>query len=159
MLLAQISPGIWWGRALNALVAVAALFLCFRLRREPADSPTFGFLFATVLAATILAIPMVAPYNQILLLPGVIFLARNWNTLWRRSLLTKTACVVGLFTVFWPWIATVGLAVAALFWPLQTLQSKWAMPLFTSLGIPVVVLGLLALQSSVVGRQSPAGFS
>ena len=154
MLLAQLLPGMWWGRALNALVALAALWLCWRLRREPENSPAFAFLFSMVLAATIVVIPMVAPYNQVLLFPGAFFLARSWSSLWKRDPLTKTACVVAVLTVFWPWMATVGLTVAALFRPLPAVQAHWAMPLFTSLGIPMAVLGLMAFQASGFGRQS-----
>jgi Glycosyltransferase family 87 len=155
-LLAQLLPGLWWGRALNALIALAVLWLGWRMRREPEDSPAFAFLFALVMAATVVVVPMVAPYNQLLLLPGVIFLAQNCGELWRRNRVTKTACTLGLAAVFWPWMATLGLAAATLFRPLAAVQAAWALPLFTSLGIPIVVLGLLALQLSVVSQQSSA---
>jgi len=147
-LTSQILPGLWWGRALNALIVLAVLRACWKLRREPADSGPFAFTLALVLAATVVVIPMISPYNQLLLLPALFLLVRNWNAFWNKDLLAKSACVITSAVLFWPWIATLYLSAEVLFRPLRSVQEAWALPLYSSLGIPILVLGMLALQPS-----------
>jgi len=145
VLMAQVLPGFWWGRALDALLVLATLRVCWRMRGAAADARGFGFLYALILAATVVVIPMVSPYNQLLLLPAVFLLARHWHSVWQGNRLTRTVAVLALIAIFWPWVASMGLAAAALLRPLPVVQKAWTMPLYTSVGIPIVVFGLLAL--------------
>jgi hypothetical protein len=50
-----------------------------------------------------------------------------------------TVAIVG-----WPWLAAVGLTLANLALPAASVQHGWAIPLYTSLGIPLVILVQLA---------------
>lgn len=98
-----------------------------------------------ILAATVVVIPMVAPYNQLLLLPAVILVVKHGKRLWNENRLTRSASALAMAVVGWPWVAALALVIVSAFLPRQTVQQAWAVPLFTSLGIPIVVLGMLAL--------------
>ncbi len=102
-------------------------------------------MLALVLAVTLVIVPSFAPYNQVLLLPAVFLIAISWRELWSRGGLTRLACGVGLLVVGWPWLASCGLMLASRFYAASSVQRAWAAPLYTSLGIPLVVLGLLSL--------------
>jgi hypothetical protein len=144
-----------YGRVLSVLILLALAALVWRLRREPVDAPAFGLASSLVLAATVVIVPMVAPYNQLLLLPGVFLLVRNWNVLWTRNRLTRAVCGIAAVLVSWPWLTAVALTVASLVLPVAFVRQAWAVPLWTSLGIPVAMLALLASLPTVRFR-SPA---
>jgi hypothetical protein len=61
--------------------------------------------------------------------------------------------VAGL-AVLWPWIAAASLAVALLFLPATPVRSAWALPLYTSLAIPIMILATLLAGRNVVRQQS-----
>ncbi len=115
------------------------------VRHASHDSVAFSTMLALVLAVTLVIVPTFAPYNQVLLLPAVFLIATSWKDLWRRNRLTRMACGLALLVVLWPWLASCGLMLASLFVPASSVQRAWTVPLYTSLGIPLVVLGLLAV--------------
>ena len=141
-----VTPG--WGRVISGLILLALAMVCWRLRREPTGTAAFSLATAVVLAATVVIVPMVAPYNQLLLLPAVFLLIQHASTNWKRSPLTRLAYVVSGALVLWPWMATLGLSGAAFIFPAEAVQRAWAVPLYTSLGIPLAVLGAVALMLS-----------
>jgi len=132
-----------------ALAAVTATAITgWRERHASSDSVAFSTMMALVLAVTLVIVPTFAPYNQVLLLPAVFLIAWSWRELWSRNRLTRMACGLAVLVVFWPWIASCGLMLASLFLPASSVQRVWTMPLYTSLGIPLVVLGLLVTCST-----------
>lgn len=145
---------------LGKIIAVAAVIATaitgWRVRRAASDSVAFSTMLALVLAVTLVIVPTFAPYNQVLLLPAVFLIAASWKDLWGRNRLTRAACGFAVLAVFWPWIASCGLMLASLVWPASSVQRAWAMPLYTSLGIPLVVLGLLVV-CSTDRLQAPSG--
>jgi hypothetical protein len=132
------------GRVVAAGLTVLVVWLAWQKRRAPADSPDFSFTLVTVLAATVVVIPMFAPYNQLLLLPAIFLLAHSSAALWQRNLGTRMVFVVAVDLLVWPWLATLALAIASAFLPSTSVQQAWAAPLYTSLAIPLGVLALLA---------------
>jgi hypothetical protein len=134
-----------WGRiAATIAIAVTAL-VCWRLRKEPNESPQFALAIALVLAVTVIVIPMFAPYNYLLLLPAVLLIARNWRALSNRSAPSRSALYLAAAAVAWPWVATIGLSVASLFLAPEIVQRGWWLPLYTSAKIPVPLVGLVPL--------------
>ena len=136
-----ITPG--WGKVLSLMIGVALACICWRLRREGANSFAFALVSSLVLAATVVIVPMVAPYNQALLLPGIFLLVREGARIWSKNRLAQVSCLAAALLVLWPWLATVSLALASIALPTASLESAWAVPLYTSLGIPLGILGLL----------------
>ena len=140
----------------GAILAVAILLavggVCWRLRQVELNDEAFGLVLALVLGVTVVVVPMVAPYNQVLLLPALFLIARDWTALWGRSLLTRTLFLLTAALVCWPWLAA-GLLALASFGPGKNLAlHAWALPLYTSLGIPLAVVGLLWTQVSAALR-------
>lgn len=133
------------GKVIAGAAVIAVAITGWHVRRVSHDSAVFSTMLALVLAVTLAIVPTFAPYNQVLLLPAMFLIAASWKKLWTRSRLARVACAVGLLVVCWPWLASCGLMIASLFLPPSSVQRAWAAPLYTSLGIPLVVLGLLSL--------------
>jgi hypothetical protein len=133
------------GMILTILFLLSTGVVCWRLRRAPAGSKDFNLALAPALAVTVVVAPMVAPYNHVLLLPAVFLIARSWQSLWRRGPASRMLCAGAALIFFWPWLASLGVAVASIILPAASVQRAWAVPLWSSLGIPLAVLGLLAL--------------
>jgi MFS family permease len=62
------------GTLLNALLVLTCIVVGWRARREPEESPKFLTVTVLVLSVTVVIVPMVALYNQVLLIPGLLFL-------------------------------------------------------------------------------------
>ncbi len=133
------------GRVLTLVFVAATAAVCWRRRRAAANSEEFNLTLAWVLTVTVVVVPMVAPYNQLLLLPGVFLIVRAWKSLWQRSLSSRMVCSIAALAVFWPGITSLALLSASMFLPPASVQRAWAVPLWTNLVIPLVVLGLLAI--------------
>ena len=143
------------GRILAGAAIIAVTAAGWRVRFASHDSVAFSTMLALILAVTLVIVPTFAPYNQILLLPAVFRIAVSWEELWGRNRLTRTTCGLAALIVFWPWLASCGLMAASLFLPASSLLRTWTVPLYTSLGIPLVVLGLFAV--CAIERLKPQG--
>jgi hypothetical protein len=141
------------GVVFSALALLALAWVGWNSRRASSSSPEFIVVFALTLAVTLLVIPMTAPYNQILLLPAVLLIVRSREALWQRSVTVRLVFVVAVTLFLWPWVATAGLMIAALFVPSESLQLAWPIPLYTSLEIPLAIAGLLGFLTVEAGGQ------
>ena len=144
------APGL--GTVFTVLVVAALAVACWRARRAAADSPSFALITALVLAVTVVSIPMTALYNQVLLLPGVLLLARNAASFRARNVFTRSAFILGGLVFSWSWLAALALALASVVWPAATVEQAWSAPLWSSMTAPVVVLFLLAPLAAPVVR-------
>ncbi len=134
------------GRAIAVVAAGAAAGVGWRLRHVATDSIAFSSMVSLVLAVTLVIVPSFAPYNQVLLLPAIFLVGTSWRSLWNRNWPTRALSVVSALVISWPWLASCGLMLASFFLPTGSVQRAWAAPLYTSLGIPLVVLGLLSVR-------------
>lgn len=132
------------GRIVAGAVVLIVVHCCWRKRREMETSPAFAVTIALVLAATTVIIPTFAPYNQALLLPAIFLIARSSNGLWQKSAIARVVLMVAAVLLLWPWLAAISLSAAYFVLPRETMLQSWAMPLYTSLGIPLGVLAALA---------------
>jgi hypothetical protein len=132
-----------WGRVLAGLIVLALAVTGWRFRKASTDSPVFNVMLGLVLATTFVIVPKAAPYNQILLLPASLIVARHWQTLWQKNLISRFLLLVCGLLIFWPWLAATALTIASLGLPPDIVQKAWAWPAWTSLAIPVAVLALL----------------
>ena len=89
--------------------------------------------------------PKAAPYNQALLLPGILLAIQERKVLWTKNRPTRIVALVSAFLISWPWLAATSLTMAAIFLPAQTVQAAWAVPLYTSVVIPIAVLVLVTV--------------
>ncbi|MGO9127250.1 MAG: glycosyltransferase family 87 protein [Terriglobales bacterium] len=132
-----------WGRWLAIAIAVVLAVVAWQRRRALAGSGTHNHITVLILAATVVVIPKASPYNQVLLLPGILLVLQQGRELWGRGLGRRVMVAICGSALLWPWLAAVALIVASVFLPGESLQKVWALPLYTSMVIPVVVLGLV----------------
>jgi Glycosyltransferase family 87 len=132
------------GKLLGVVLVVGVAGIGWRLRQSPADSRDFHLVLALVLTTTLAVVPMLAPYNQLLLLPAVFLIAQSWKQLWQKSGGSQAACSAAAVFVLWPWMVSLGLMLASLFLAPATIERAWALPLWSSPAIPIAILGPLA---------------
>jgi hypothetical protein len=139
-----------WGRLVAAILVVIFVYFAWRLRRAPAKSVDFGWLLALTMATTIMIIPMVAPYNQLLLLPCLMVLARSFRRLWSADRKSRFVAAFTALSLFWPWVTAL-LSVAALaFLPAAVVQEAWSVPWYATFTLPTLTLGLLLIGEKVI---------
>ncbi|MFZ0732538.1 MAG: glycosyltransferase family 87 protein [Candidatus Sulfotelmatobacter sp.] len=155
-----LSPVV--GRVVSAFLVIALLIALWRWRRAPENSPEFQYSLALVLATTLAVIPMFAPYNQLLLIPVLMTIVRAVRDLWTKSRISRGLTGITALAVLWPWIAAAGLVVSNAFLPRTTVLKAWALPIYTSLAIPITVLALVWMsrtilleQKALIGTSSP----
>jgi Glycosyltransferase family 87 len=136
------------GKLLGILLIAGVAVICWRLRHSPEDSRDFRLVLALMLTTTLAVVPMLAPYNQLLLLPAVFLIAQSWKQLWQKSRGSQAACSAAAAFVLWPWMVSLGLMLASLFLTPATIERAWALPLWSSPAIPIAILGPLAFQFS-----------
>jgi hypothetical protein len=110
-------------------VAVAAVLVAGLLvwgwgwnnRKRGADSPEFMLTLSAFLIVAALALPLMTPFNQVLLVLPVLVVVRDW------AKLHVAARIVFAVWVSWPWIASLVL----LAWP-PNLKSLHPVPLLPS---------------------------
>ncbi|MGA9040918.1 MAG: glycosyltransferase family 87 protein [Terriglobales bacterium] len=141
------------GAILTAVTLAGLAVVCWRVRRQSADSPAFALVSALVLVVTIVVIPMTALYNQALLMPGVLVLAQNVGLLRMKDVFTRSACILAGLVFFWPWFAALAWTAASLVLSPVSVQKAWSAPLWSSMMTPVVVLLLLVPVASTVFRR------
>lgn len=143
-----------WGRITSVLLVGMALIFAWRNRRDSEESPAFQWSLCFVLATTLLVIPMFAPYNQLLLLPGAMMAVRAKRELWQKSRLSRFFCSVTALSVGWPFFAAACLVAALAFLPGPTVQKAWGLPFYPSFAIPIMVYALLLVSRSVLVDQA-----
>jgi hypothetical protein len=142
-----------WGRLVAALLVMLTLVLIWRHRQAPEDSPAFHYSLALVLATTLMVIPMLAPYNQVLLLPVAMLIANKISDLWEGNPPTRFITAVAALSVLWPWVGSALLATALLFLPGAIVQRAWAVPVATTLAIPVTLFALVLMGRGILGGE------
>ena len=140
------------GTPLTLVLLAAAVVVCWRFRHQSVHSSSFQFVTTLMLTATLLAAPTNAPYNQVLLLPAVLLILRSWHDLWIKNFAVRALCILAVLLFGWPWLSSFLLMLASIILPPGTVQRAWAVPLWTSIALPLVVTGLLAALASEVWR-------
>lgn len=147
-----------WGRMTSALLVGMVLVFTWQNRRASQETPGFQWSLCFTLATTLLVIPMFAPYNQLLLLPGVMIAVRARHELWTKSSLFRFFCSITAFSILWPFFGAACLVIALAFLPGPTVQKAWGLPFYPSFAIPITIYALLLASRSVLSDQarSPA---
>jgi hypothetical protein len=143
---------VWlFGAFLGRLAGVACVLACALCiwddRRAPAASKEFGRAFALVLALTVVVVPMLALYNQILLAPAILALLFSESSGGPMLPAVRLARMVGAAVLVSPWIATVGLSATYAWLAPQIRLWAWRLPLSLNLVVPVLVFGLALLDT------------
>ncbi len=135
------------GRILEAVSVILCAICIWPVRIQPATSPAFGRALSLVLALTVLIVPMFAPYNQVLLVPAILALLQSETSHDPILPAIRLARAVGGILVLWPWIATLGLALAFVWLSAAVRDRVWPMPFYSNFMVPVFVFGLTLLNT------------
>lgn len=142
-----------WGRAFSTLLILTVAYFCWRWRHTPADSEEFHSSLALVLSAILVVIPTFAPYNQLLLIPALLLLARWAPCLWQAGVVQRLSMALVVLVILLPWLAAAALDLTLLFLSRETVEPAWALPLWTSWAIPFPLLAALVLGASQAAKQ------
>jgi Glycosyltransferase family 87 len=151
--LSQLIFGNIAGKLVSAALIVSALALAFRVRRAQTDSPQFISTLILLLAISVPTIPSsIAVYNQILCLPGLLWLAAQRNRILHGNRnLRLVGYAVGAL-IAWPWIAASCLTLASVLLPkIQFVEWVVVLPLRTAPSVPFAVIALFFLAAWKTG--------
>lgn len=145
------------GRLLEILFAVATVLVCWKQRKQPENSGAFQSSTCLVMALTVLMVPTFSLYNQVLLLPAILFMARDRRSIWERNIVSRVILIMVAALLAWPWLSSVALAGLSFVLPQETVQRAWAVPLWTVPQIPVGVAALMLVHYYQKTFAAPAG--
>jgi hypothetical protein len=145
-----------WGRLAAAAALLTLAIVCWRDRRISADSAIFGQILALILATTVMIVPKAAPYNQVLLIPGVLLVLQHWRIFSGKKIMIRAAAWTCGLVVLWPWLAALVLTLAAVFFPAPSIQQAWALPIYSSFAVPIAVLLMAACVGRELGLRAPS---
>jgi hypothetical protein len=148
------------GEILAAIACLSSMLLFLKLRREAPGSEGFAGALAVVLSLTVLVVPMYAPYNQVLLLPAILFLARDQAAAMAESRSSGPLSWATGLALAWQWIASLGLSAIWFLSPSAAL-SGWKAPLYETFPLPVLIFAVTMLvvrhSQSVLRAHEPTG--
>lgn len=141
------------GRITAALLACMALVFAWWNRHASQESLAFQWSLCFTLATTLLVIPMFAPYNQLLLLPGVMMALRARHEVWANGRLARFFCSIAALSIATPFLSAACLVTALAFLPSATVQKAWGPPFYASFAIPITIYALLLVSRKVMTEQ------
>lgn len=146
---AEVLAGPLVGTLLEITAFFLLLRLCWRERDQAASSHSFASTAAVVMALTVLLLPTDSVYNQVLLLPAVLILARNWRSFCLQGRLSRVVTGVAAWLIAWPWFSSIVLVGLSFFVPQQTVERAWAVPFWTVVAAPLGVAALMLVYGNL----------
>jgi hypothetical protein len=126
---------------------VIAIVLAWRNRGADYGSRAFWTTLTLSLSITTITIlPGQAIYDHLILLPGILLLARYRKEFLAGGLVPRVLLSLGAVVLFWPWLAAFALIVLRpLLAPAEfNSTAVFALPIRTAASLPFAVLALLA---------------
>jgi hypothetical protein len=136
------------------MLAALVLYLlaaCWHWRRTAANSDGFGWTLGLVTAATLVVIPKLAAYNQVLLIPPLLVLLAQRETIRSMGLTTRALAKAAFAGQGWQWAAAAVVSLASLLLSTERMRTAVLVPVYTLLAVPL--LALLAVIFATFSRQ------
>jgi hypothetical protein len=130
---------------------------CFKRRQQPENAGAFQSSTCLVLALTVLAVPIFSLYNQVLLVPALLLIARDRRTIWEGNLVSRTLLIIVIALLTWSWLSAAALAGLSLVLPPETIEHAWALPIWTVQQSPVAVAALMLIHHYQGTKTAPVG--
>jgi hypothetical protein len=139
-----------------AKLVLAALVLyvlktCWRWRRAAANSDSFGWILALVTTVTLVAIPKLSVYNQVLLIPPLLILLARRQSIASMGVAPRALAKAAFAGQAWQWAAAVIVSLCSLLISGERMRAAALIPVYTLLAMPP--LTLLAVVSATFVRQ------
>ncbi len=117
--LTQLVLGRFLGIAVGLAMLMLTAAICWRARREPAGSASFSLAVSFVLAVTVILAPTGgAVYDQVVLLPAILWLGFRRGEILNASRPVRVLALAAVVALCWQWFTACGVAVASVFSPL-----------------------------------------
>src|SRR5262249_57133231 len=110
-----------------------------------ADSAGFAAASALMPALTVLTVPMYAPYNQVLLLPAILWLIREYKSLPPASISSRFIYLITTFALCWQWLASLALSILYLSGRHAEALRAWKLPFYATFALPVLIFALTVI--------------
>ncbi len=145
--LLQLPLGNRLGGAVAVILVAGLLAWGWANRKRGADSPEFMLRLSAFLIVAALALPLMTPFNQVLLILPVLVVVRDW------AKLPLAARIVFAVCVSWPWIVS----LALLAWPpdLKSLRPVPLLPSAIVLFLPFLLPILLMARRAPIPVSTP----
>ena len=142
--LAELIMGTWLAVALKVFLGVLAAVAAWRARWSAPTSPAFQGFWIWILMVTVIVVPSsVAVYDQLLLLPGILWLAWNYREIMRSGLAFRILGILSVAALGWPWISAVFVDVVSWMSPVSMpSRDLLFLPLRTAASLPFALLAL-----------------
>ncbi len=124
-------------RALEVLLFVIVIVICWRWRTARPTSFEFGAAIAWVTSATLVLLPKQAAYNQLLLMPAFFVLVARLDSVPAPGLLPRALMKATFACQIWQWLSATVLCFIALVVPAEKLRAVAEAPLYTLLALPL----------------------
>jgi len=131
--------GNWIGGGLSVLGVIVLFSYAWSRRKAAAESPEFAQVLSWFFIASLLVLPLLTPYNQVLLLLPILLLMRDWETLLRWSRIGFSVLIA------WPFVASAALLVHPP--QLDSLQRTPLLPSVLLILTPFLVLWMMFTHS------------
>ncbi|MGB8595214.1 MAG: hypothetical protein WCD48_06900, partial [Candidatus Sulfotelmatobacter sp.] len=95
---------------------------------------------AWVAAVTLVVLPKLAAYNQLLLIPALLVLARGYSRFPSTGFLRRTMTKGAFACQIWQWLAATALSVCSLLFSAARLRAVAEAPMYTLLALPPLTL-------------------
>lgn len=143
--------GAMGGAVALLLMALISAFAAWRAKSRPVGSDDFILAISLLLVFTCVAIPSLAPHNEILLVPPYLLLVKERKRIWRSGRTARALWSAAWLTAAWPWLVGSFLATTLVF--NRPIDRLWNLPLATNPLIPVTAFTALIplLVAQVVG--------
>jgi hypothetical protein len=140
-------------RLLTAILAFSALGLCWRWRRASPASSRFALALAWVGSVTLVVLPKLAAYNQILLLPALLLLAASYRKISTLGLLPRALTKAAFLCAAWLWTTAAALSLFTILRSPIRSDAVTRVPDYTSLALtPLTLTALIAVTFAIRDR-------
>jgi hypothetical protein len=137
----------------TALVCVLVVF-CWHWRNASPGSEGFAWALAWVSAVTIAILPKLAGYNQPLLIPALLVLLAQRETIWNTGFVPRTLVKGAFGCQLWQWITATVLSLCSLLVPAARLSPAALVPEYTSFSLSALTLAAVIAATFSRGRVS-----
>ena len=136
----------WLAAIASAALAILIAFQVWRTRASAAGSQPFGWTSALIGSSTLVLIPKIAAYNQLLLIPALLMLVDNWREISRSGRIVRSLTKATVACQLWQWMAALALTAASAVVPVALIRRAAPLPLATLLAFPALTaLAVLAV--------------
>jgi hypothetical protein len=137
------------------VVLIAYVFvLLWRWRTAVAGSERFAWGIALVGATTLVALPKLAGYNALLLIPGVLVLIDWYSRSVDRSILRRALAKAVFACQMWQWLAAACLTLASFVLPADPIRSVAHLPDYTFIPLWPITLAAVLVASAEAAKKS-----